>query len=522
MGKIGFSISNEILDLGFVFTDKITLLGFTLQNYGDITAANFNNIILKIDKLIRFWDRFFLSLPGKITIYKTFLISQINYVASIFTPNEEQLVCLENKLELFVTKGFSLSKDRIYAPVSEGGLGLFKLQDFITALQCGWIKRAVTSINDNWKHTIATLAGGDVCNVVADRFTMDTIGSTLGNLVISFCKFKEAYCRVGNNFMSMQLYCNNAFGYGRGMVNKLDENFFSITELGQDRDRLLKITWLDLTVQGILKGKDDVEYAIGCRLTNEKYNLLSSTYNIARKKYGIMDGMVTPINEFMNRFKKGSKNFRKIIISANNRVVLQKSRQVQTFCRLIDCDVPEPGRVRNLFTTWNNVFYPCHLRVFLFKYYNNILGVNSRVAHFNNTVDGGCTFCLISGPHPVAQETVMHLFFACPVTRAILDNICMRYLNNNLVLEEKVYFLGTHSDFETENKLLSGFFDIVRYLIWQSKLENKLPMLNKVLAELDYLIKIILGASKMLNDNYNNSEIFQNGDQRRRADNGPP
>jgi hypothetical protein len=150
------------------------------------------------------------------------------------------------------------------------------------------------------------------------------------------------------------------------------------------------------------------------------------------------------------------------------------------------------------------------------------LGVNSRVAHFNNTVDGGCTFCLISGPHPVTQETVMHLFFACPVTRAILDTICMRYLNNNLVLEENVYFLGMHSDLETENKLLSGFFDIVRYLIWQSKLENKLPVLNKVLAELDYLLKIILGASKRLSENYNNSVIFQNGDQRRRADNGPP
>ncbi len=243
IGDLTGRISNEILNLGFVFTDKITLLGFTLQNYGDITAANYNKITLKVDKLIRFWDRFFFSLPGKITIYKTFLISQINYVASIFTPNEEQLICLENKMEHFVTKGFSLSKERIYAPVSEGGLGLFKLKDFITALQCGWIKRAVTSVNDNWKYTLATLAGGDVYNVVADRFTMSNIGSTLGNLVTSFCKFREAYCQVDNNFMCMQLYCNNAFGHGRGMANKLDEEFFSVTELGQNRDRLLNIMW---------------------------------------------------------------------------------------------------------------------------------------------------------------------------------------------------------------------------------------------------------------------------------------
>jgi hypothetical protein len=305
------------------------------------------------------------------------------------------------------------------------------------------------------------------------------------------------------------------------MVNKLDEEFFSITELGQNRDRLLKITWLDLTVHGELKGKAGVEYALGSSLTNEKYGFLANTYNIARKKYGVVDDMATPIKDFINRFKKGSKNFRKIFTRVNNKVVLHKSRQVRTFCRLIDCNVPEPCRVQNLFTAWNNGFYPCHFRVFLFKYYNNILGINSRVAHFNNAIDGGCTFCLISGPHPVPQETVMHLFFACPSKRVVLETICMRYLNN-IVLEETLYFLGTNSEIETENKLLSGFFDIVRYLIWQSKLEKKLPMSNKVLSDLDYLLKIILGASKRLSENCNNSANFQNGDQRRRADNGPP
>jgi hypothetical protein len=111
----------------------------------------------------------------------------------------------------------------------------------------------------------------------------------------------------------MQLYCNNAFGYGRGIVNKLDEEFFSISELGQNRDRILKVTWLDLTVQGELKEKVEVEAAIGCRITNEKYGFLMSTYNIAKKKYWKEGGNVTPLHDFMNRFKKGSKNFRKVI-----------------------------------------------------------------------------------------------------------------------------------------------------------------------------------------------------------------
>jgi hypothetical protein len=70
IGDLSGEISPAILDLGLTFRDKITLLGFTLQNYGNITATNFERVMSKIDTLIRFWGRFFLSLPGKIVIDK--------------------------------------------------------------------------------------------------------------------------------------------------------------------------------------------------------------------------------------------------------------------------------------------------------------------------------------------------------------------------------------------------------------------------------------------------------------------
>jgi hypothetical protein len=85
IGNLDGEIPNTILDLGFSFVDKIKLLGFTLQNYGDITASNFEAVGIKIDNLIRFWERFFLSLPGRIAIYKTLLIPQINYITTILT-----------------------------------------------------------------------------------------------------------------------------------------------------------------------------------------------------------------------------------------------------------------------------------------------------------------------------------------------------------------------------------------------------------------------------------------------------
>jgi hypothetical protein len=100
IGNLTGNISNEINELGFTFTNKLKLLGFTLANYGDMAVANYETVTQKIDDLIRFWERFFLSLPGKITIYKTFLLSQINYFATIMAPNPFMLNSLEKKWKI--------------------------------------------------------------------------------------------------------------------------------------------------------------------------------------------------------------------------------------------------------------------------------------------------------------------------------------------------------------------------------------------------------------------------------------
>ena len=68
-----------------------------------------------------------MSLPGKIPVYKTLLIPQINYIATILTPPKETRNILNNMMEKFVTKGLSIAKNRLYANTAEGGLGLFDL-----------------------------------------------------------------------------------------------------------------------------------------------------------------------------------------------------------------------------------------------------------------------------------------------------------------------------------------------------------------------------------------------------------
>jgi hypothetical protein len=76
---------------GFQMVDSFKLLGVTISR--DLNTANetFSKVKLKITNLIRFWERFKLSFPGRITIAKTFLVSQLNYVGC-FLPVPAQVL----------------------------------------------------------------------------------------------------------------------------------------------------------------------------------------------------------------------------------------------------------------------------------------------------------------------------------------------------------------------------------------------------------------------------------------------
>jgi hypothetical protein len=263
--------------------------------------------------LIRFWGRFVLSLPGKIVVYKTFLIPQINYLASVLTPGIETIQTLEKKMEDFVTRGLTFSKSKIYAPVREEGLGLFNLKEFISSLQCNWIKRSYRNITDNWRYRLATLSGGDILDLACDRKTLDQVVTVLTNIISSYRLFKEQFTKVGNNFLTVPFYCNASFGYGRGYKQMLDDEFFNCLNDDRLQGVFRTLTWKNLIIEGgelTLKPRNKVNQNLGINLKPNQYNILGNTLRISIKRYYKEGEKSLSISEFMGTFKKGSKYFR--------------------------------------------------------------------------------------------------------------------------------------------------------------------------------------------------------------------
>ncbi len=189
--------------------------------------------------------------------------------------------------------------------------------------------------------------------------------------------FKSNFSRIENNFRSAQLYCNNAFGYGRGNVNKLDDNFFEIDRAGPKRDRILNACWNDLVNNDTVLSKIELERVFSFELSNVQYNGIKNAYRSATNRFYSNDHSTTSIRSFIVRFKKGSRFFHKVISRVKEQYCLTNSTQCRTLLRLIDCDAPSDARIKDLFTRWTHNFYNSEDRVFLFKYYGNILGLKS-------------------------------------------------------------------------------------------------------------------------------------------------
>jgi len=62
----------------------------------------------------------------------------------------------------FVNTGnTAVAADRITMDTAHGGLGLFDITEYITGLQCSWIKSAHVRHHDNWSASIAKITHGN-------------------------------------------------------------------------------------------------------------------------------------------------------------------------------------------------------------------------------------------------------------------------------------------------------------------------------------------------------------------------
>jgi hypothetical protein len=512
IGCLDEPVGQDVIDLGFEIVTEIKCLGLTIDNRASDLHRHFDGTIRKVRQLIGSWERYNLSLMGRICIAKTMLISQIGYIGCIISPTVEQRTVLQNLIDGYVTRGIVIAKDRLYTPPCEGGLGLIELDQYITALQCSWVRRCYTVLNEAWRWRLA-----DLCNFNFGNPLIEIPDPQLfpveNNILTSFKKFQTRFFYMNENYLQAKIVDNPMFlrenpGRAAAAAGSLDRNFFGRDFYDTNKERLLNLKMSSLISEGNVVRFQQFLVTTGLPFTQVTYLRLVTAGNFAIEKYAgkaKSNGTSMPLKEYVCRVKKGSKRFRRVLVQSVNTVEIENLRVVRTFFGLLQVPVPDPAVIKKLYGIWTWQFLSNRLRFFVFQFYNNSLGTKTRIAaryrNAGNILDQRCTFCLKSGSLVPMREDFIHIFYDCPYVTPLVERAYDVYFKHRLDDDQKklCYLTGT---VETYQKY-DGFFNVltsvlVNYTVWQWKLKNMLPSIATLTNEVDYLFYSICYTSKKI------------------------
>jgi hypothetical protein len=226
------------------------------------------------------------------------------------------------------------------------------------------------------------------------------------------------------------------------------------------------------------------------------------------------NGTSLDLLDFFKSYKKGSKGKRKII-TANKTQDVSKLRCIVSFGNINGITIADIGeaQIKRQIGLWACSFLKNELREFIFKFYNNSLGINTRISHFVDNVSRNCTFCTIKNVNN-NDETFFHLFVNCAQLiplRSTLYEQFFRELNLDQI-GKKMLWLGFSPLKITDTALASITILLIQFLLWKNKLKKKIPVLNRVKTELFLELRALFKIKRDLFSYDNNYALSRNID----------
>jgi hypothetical protein len=130
------------------------------------------------------------------------------------------------------------------------------------------------------------------------------------------------------------------------------------------------------------------------------------------------------------------------------------------------------------------------------------------VAHFVPNTDTRCIFCVLENREAIGTESFEHIFYSCPTTNSLVTKLFEKFFTVNL--NPQLYFSGEAvPGNEKENVPFNLTLDVIRFFIWQCKLNKKKPTMSSIVAEVQYCINVIRKASEELSDLFQNCSLFK-------------
>jgi len=509
------ALSDEILRLGFNTTDSCTLLGMDIDRNLSSLSNYFDTVEVKILRMIEHWDRFKLTLPGRISVCKTFMLSLIGYLGCIITPSDQQLKRLQEITDNYCLGTIQLAKKRRYLPANEGGLGLINIKEFVISLQCSWIKRITQHWGDNWRFDIKAKCYGNV--MIANSQTFQARENPiLSNICTSFGKFSAEFTNKDDNFKKAYIFRNPFFRRGRNDDRILCERFFGLNVNDHfELRKIAKLKYDDFFVRRAAKSLDEINREFNLNFSLVTYMRLHEALRYAvDRRANVNEAPTQSLEFFLKSFDRGSKPFRRILQhKEKSKWKIENLNTVKTFCEITVVTQPPNDVIRACWGEWNKNYINNRCREFIYKFRNNILGLNARVCKFVQDIEPECSLCRSNKePRPIHSETFAHVFFECIYTEkyrtTIVNKLVPELLNANVEDRRRFWFFALLPGMVKNNGFVSLIVSLTNLQIWECKLRKECIPAGNLVEDVVFGAKKALKMSMFLRTEKENANFF--------------
>jgi hypothetical protein len=285
--------------------------------------------------------------------------------------------------------------------------------------------------------------------------------------------------RQNENFRDAFLFKNKALTIGlrnNRVLSELDFNAAFFTTYG---NKIKNLVVRDIFLDDNYVGLQNFRINTGMPVSLFQYHMLKGMVEAALVRYRkptLAERTTADVATFVNRSKKGSRRFRKVLTVKVTDYVphnIVKFRDNVDVVVGLDC-------AKKLNSIWNASVFSNSTRTFLFKLYNNTLGYNSAVAHFVRNHSPNCTFCDIERIPEAFNETPLHLFFNCATVEPFIENMFKWFVDDETFEFSRTEFFTTFDRVElsaSKNYMLTVFSKLTQKFVWDSKQRHAIPCL---------------------------------------------
>jgi exonuclease III len=441
------AFENEILAEGLLIEKNFTLLGVKYDHRGEnIDYANSEKIINTIQNISDHWDKFYISVPGKIAVVKTFFYSQIAYFAPFINFNDDFFSAVEEIIVSFINSDRSIGIHKCFRPTNVGGLGLFKVQDYVDGIKISFFRRHFSS-NDYWATSIKNSRSLNNSIVFPnDQYLTDMFPASAG-LCNSINRFAAEFFSYPGNRDQQYLLMNPAV---RNRGEPLDHRLGS----GLNIDDCLTLS--SLRIRDLVTENNnplthfELNQSLGTNFPPRIHRILLSASSNIRGKFSPDTPRGPIITSMLTSKKKGSKLFRKYLTPPVKLNTIKNIKSAKTRQRWFNFD-PIPTLEMKLLSSWTYSGFPNDMRERLMLIFMNLFKSNTHLSKFARDEDGQppsplCKNCELTMGAYAPPEDYTHLFALCPSTLQ-LNNLLNSIKRPEFSYEIHHFFVtdGNHS-----------------------------------------------------------------------------